>query len=532
MEHKPKNREWVKTAAIIFLSVLLVLTFFSNTINNRLLPEVSTTAVSDGTITAKVRASGTVSAVGNTEIKASGSRTIASVKVKAGQEINSGDVLFVLGQAGDTEMDAAIDARDSAYFNYRRAQVSYPTDTTAAGYYSLLAAAQALDSADTAYYNACVALAQAGVADSDVQLALDKVNNAQAALQAATANADYNRTQALAVYEQAQADLDAFMLSTNPEDDPATYDALLNAVNTAQNNYLSLLDTSPEELNAINVLNNAETAYNILMSRYDSAYYTYQQAESALVTAQNAYNQALASYNSSVAAYNQSAAVSAVSAEEAQFNLDKQQAKVDALSGEGEDSNIYATVSGIVETINVSPGDTTAKGDILCVIEVPDMGYTMSSSVTVDQARRLKVGDPAQASNYYWGKTINATVSSIKTDPKDPQGKRIITFDIEGDVTSGQELTLSVGQKSASYDVVVPKSAVMSDNNGSFVLVIVSKSSPLGNRYYAKRVDVEILAEDDSARAVSGNLGNGDFVITNSSTKINAGDQIRLADAS
>ena len=31
MEFKPKNREWVKNAAIIFLAVLLVLTFFSNT---------------------------------------------------------------------------------------------------------------------------------------------------------------------------------------------------------------------------------------------------------------------------------------------------------------------------------------------------------------------------------------------------------------------------------------------------------------------------------------------------------------------
>ena len=28
MQEKPKNREWVKNAAIIFLAVMLVLTFF------------------------------------------------------------------------------------------------------------------------------------------------------------------------------------------------------------------------------------------------------------------------------------------------------------------------------------------------------------------------------------------------------------------------------------------------------------------------------------------------------------------------
>ena len=60
METKVKRREWVKTAAIIFLSVLLVLTFFSNTIMNRSLPEVATEYVQSGSISAKIRGSGVV----------------------------------------------------------------------------------------------------------------------------------------------------------------------------------------------------------------------------------------------------------------------------------------------------------------------------------------------------------------------------------------------------------------------------------------------------------------------------------------
>ena len=38
METNVKKREWVKTVAIIFLAVMLVLTFFSNTIMNHSLP--------------------------------------------------------------------------------------------------------------------------------------------------------------------------------------------------------------------------------------------------------------------------------------------------------------------------------------------------------------------------------------------------------------------------------------------------------------------------------------------------------------
>ena len=50
MEMKVKRREWVKTAAIIFLAVLRVLTFFSNTIMNYSLPEVATQSAQSGTV--------------------------------------------------------------------------------------------------------------------------------------------------------------------------------------------------------------------------------------------------------------------------------------------------------------------------------------------------------------------------------------------------------------------------------------------------------------------------------------------------
>ena len=61
------------------------------------------------------------------------------------------------------------------------------------------------------------------------------------------------------------------------------------------------------------------------------------------------------------------------------------------------------------------------------------------------------------------------------------------------------------------------------------MLVVTSKSSPLGNRYQATRVEVQVLASDDTTSAVSG-LSNGDFVITTSNKPLEAGDMIRLPD--
>ena len=170
------------------------------------------------------------------------------------------------------------------------------------------------------------------------------------------------------------------------------------------------------------------------------------------------------------------------------------------------------------------------KDALLCTIEVPDMGHTLSFSVTNDQAQRLRVGDTATVSNYYWGNSVTATLTTIRTDPKNPQTNKVLTFDLSGDVTSGAEMTISVGQKSANYDLIVPNSAIKSDTNGKFVLAVTVKSSPLGNRYTAKRVSVEVLASDDNNSAVVADLSGGDYVITTSSAPVSSGDMVRMAD--
>lgn len=66
------KRDWVKNAIIIFLAVLLVLTFFSNTIMNYSLPEVAAQYPLSTTITTKIRGSGTVEAAPDLSCAGSG----------------------------------------------------------------------------------------------------------------------------------------------------------------------------------------------------------------------------------------------------------------------------------------------------------------------------------------------------------------------------------------------------------------------------------------------------------------------------
>ena len=85
-------------------------------------------------------------------------------------------------------------------------------------------------------------------------------------------------------------------------------------------------------------------------------------------------------------------------------------------------------------------------------------------------------------------------------------------------------------QNSVYYDYIVPNSAIHEDNQGKFILIVESKQSPLGNRYVASRVNVDVLASDESVSAISAILLGYEYVITNATKPVSAGEQVRLAE--
>ena len=279
--------------------------------------------------------------------------------------------------------------------------------------------------------------------------------------------------------------------------------------------YEAAVDAAQAELDKItNLLGGYAADYNAAKQAYEDAKKTRETLETNL--------------NNSMISNSKSAAGTSLTLQDLAYQIERAKKELEALSG-GEQNQIIAPVGGIIDAVNYTAGSTPEKDQILCTIEVPDLGYALSFSVTNEQARRLRVGDTATVTNYYWGSEITATLESIRTDPKNPQTNKLLNFTVTGDVNPGSELTLSVGSKSQNYDIVVPNSSIRTDANGSFVLAIEAKNSPLGNRYYANRVDVTVLASDDMNSAVTGDLGYGDFVVTTSSRPIKSGDMVRMA---
>ena len=540
MEVKVKNRGWVKNAAIIFLAVMLVLTFFSNTFMNHSLAEVATQSVTSGSITAKVRGTGTVESNGSYQVKAGATREIRAVMVKVGQEVNQGDVLFVLGEGPSEELDAATENLRQLQLSYQRTAVNMPSFDYSLDERNIEKAKEALANAQAAENSAKAALEQnANVPETELKAAQARLDSANQALTNARAELQTRYDAAVITRDQAQAKLQE-LLNSKPEEpeegveEDSSYQQQLAAAQAeldAANALLESLDPSvdPTVKAAQAEADAAQAELDAILNRAGPYAESYNQAVEARKAAEDELFTLEYNLNQTKIQNNKTAAAAALELQDLAQQIEKAKKELAELSG-GEDNQITANVGGIIESIAYTAGSTAVKDDILCTIQVPDMGYSLSFSVTNEQARRLRVGDSASVTNYYWGSEITATLTNIKTDPKNPQTSKLLTFDLSGDVNAGSELTISVGQKSQNYEIIIPNSAIRTDSNGSYVLTVEAKNSPLGNRYIAQRVDIEVIAADDVNSAVTGDLSYGDFVITTSNKPVQKGDQVRMAD--
>ena len=525
MEETVKKREWVKNAAIIFLSVMLVLTFFSNTFMNRTLPEVSTRQVTSGTINTKIRGNGAVTSNSTFEVTLEQSRTVDTVLVKNGQTVEAGDLLFTLKAGEGDELETAMNDLETAELNYKIALLeakkggsSTTGDAADAAYDEYKAAKSNRDNIETALKSIKSVRTEkeslevlAGGADELAEivklkeLLIDAENKLEASIEAdnkANLETDSETTTA---WKKAVEDYKLKLENLNiPGSD----------YNTLYNNYIENKKTYDSLVSKYGDL--ADSDLVSAESSVESTYKTWKEAESALSDA--------------ISDERIDDQIDALKNGQKEKELQKLREKVAELQKTSAGNEITAKVAGVINDITVTSGSIITPGTAFATIQQNDRGYSVKITVTSEQAKKVTVGDTADVGNYYWwGNEITAVLNSIQPDPQSAGKNKILVFDVSGDVDVGTNLDISIGQKSANYDAIVPNSALRNDSNGDFVLAITQKSSPLGNRYVATRVDVKILAKDDTSAAISG-LGSGEYVITTSSKPIEAGQLVRMAE--
>lgn len=680
-----KRRDWVKNAAIIFLAVMLVLTFFSNTIMNYSLPEVATQYVQRGTITAKVRGTGTVEATDPYNVVVKESRVISSVAVKQGDTVEKDQVIYYLEDAESDELKKAEDELEDLELTYMKGLfggtvspeiinkvASGNTDTFATYQAKVTDMVNRLEAAK-ARVDECQknvdALTLQSTKDTNnaaVNTKPDELNRDQATTDLTNAQDRFERERAETIANlntqiteltSQISDLEKLIsnaqlsaggstgVNPNPSASPTVapdsysvqkaaavgtlydkmkiiYDAAAadqdiatsgiipgdRKVDTFENVQatLSRTKTAFNQLQTAiyNAAGNKAESYTTLFADYNAALinvenieknnsdlnnYTNNQAsladkkaklaklqqklaevqaiaaysDGSVQDAQNRLNQANRNISEITAANSQNStawqnrladANAALKTAQAVYDMLKQEQadlaadinaeldlsktskdiqekkdEIEKLKEKSEGSAIKAPVAGTISNLAYVAGETTKPEEAAAVIQVDGKGYTVSFSVTNEQSKKVQVGDVAELQNAWYYDDAMATLAAIKPDPESNGQKKLLVFNVTGSsIQAGQSLSLSVGQRSAEYELTVPNSAIREDKNGKFILIVESKSGPISNRYIATRVDVEVLASDDNNTAISAGLYGYEYVITTSTKPVEAGKQVRL----
>ncbi len=642
-----KRREWVKTAAIIFLTIMLLLTFFSNTIMNYSLPEVSAKYVQSGSLSEQIRGTATVEAAQQYEVKYTGaSRVVQAVEVKQGDTVEKGQVLLRFEEGESPDLQQAQSDLEAKQDEYRTklldAGVDYSADELSIknlqediarlkeslggsdDYLKKLDEQKALEDKindltkrsneltkeSKAFDDELTHITEQLTAlSSDDYESLDDVYSKELSplydnvVKYKAEKEKYDKK-----VEQITKELGKEVTNEDIINKQAEIEKLQSQLSSLNQKYLDALFDDKADIISINQsisntntdlgkarselyeLYSKQTTSNLISQKLKTATNNQTTFTNSFTDAENKLNLKKIEVSKKLNAEKKSVKAKAdkknnelddVKAEIEDVKLDKTQAdadletinsieskerdlesqrlalqkkqkddlvaagkddiatealqreikrleeKVEKLKADAEGGEITAQVAGVISSMKIAAGETLESGTSVASIEMTEKGYTASFSVTLDQAKKVKVGDNADI-QYFWGGEAQARLTQIKADQSDSQKKQLV-FDITGDVTPGQSLQLVLGGKGQPYECIIPNNAIKEDSNGKFVLTVVAKSSPLGNRYIAKRADITVLASDGVNTAVTG-VAQSDFIISTSTKPINAGDQVRLVD--
>ena len=123
-----KRREIIKTLIIVFLAVMLILTFFSNTIMNKSLPEISTETVASGKLTERIRKDGVIESNQTYDVTVDSGRTIEKIHIKTGQEVKKDDILFTVTPVDSDTIETEEKSLDELKLAYETALLKEPLD--------------------------------------------------------------------------------------------------------------------------------------------------------------------------------------------------------------------------------------------------------------------------------------------------------------------------------------------------------------------------------------------------------------------
>ena len=545
------RRARVIKAMIAFVALLAVLTFFSNTIMNMTIPKVMGSYASRGNLSYSNGSRGEIVVDNQTEIKGLEGRVVDEIKVTSYDTVKKGDTILTLKPIEDDETLASKKNTLKTLERTKAYEARQPKQSTDFSAYT-----DTINSAKTTLSEAKDTLKKVqnkkNVINSNQKIIDEESVNEvslQAAVDAAAKTVEDLKTQIDKV-ETEKAPLDAKITvykETNTPD--PTEDELLNN-STPYAILVNKVKEKEEEIKKLKeLLAPAEARMKEAAADLAECQGKIEKAESEIASldtlpsegaAKNAVNSAQNALNSANKAYSNAKTEAGITADKAKDDakdrdeeIEKLKAEIAKLEEAAKITEIKAPAAGFVYNLSVAAGDSlTAKTVVGYILPEEHRECSVTFNFDTKVAQNIWAGQQLEITS---GFAQSCTVISKKPDPDNPRGKMLVKCHIDGeDSWPGEEITVNAGRGNDNYKCVVPSSAVNEDNGGQFVYAIIGSSTPLGDKYTVKRIDVTVEATDGAFSAITSAKGELDkydvMIVIRSEKPLEDGQRVRLED--
>ncbi|MBR1693034.1 MAG: hypothetical protein IJ711_09740 [Lachnospiraceae bacterium] len=182
---------------------------------------------------------------------------------------------------------------------------------------------------------------------------------------------------------------------------------------------------------------------------------------------------------------------------------------------------------GIVTELAVRTGQRTTDTAAVTMADAAS-GFAFRAQIGKEDAEHIRVGDHAVLEST--GKKLeDAEVASLQPDHDNVQMVDVTIRLPKETFTMGESVSMKIVKYSKRYPLVIPLTALHTENEKAYVLVMQEEETVLGGQYFAKRIDVEVIEKNERSAAVrEGLLTAEDKVIADSDSYVEAGARVRL----
>lgn len=317
--------------------------------------------------------------------------------------------------------------------------------------------------------------------------------------------------------------LDIGELKSGLEDEKAKYRQMQLALDKLKDG--SSLQSYENNIQiALENLEKQKKSYKDTKTLYDSG----SVSGNELKNAEAAVNNAQRDYDSAVQSKSSFISNNLRDIENAQLNLEIEGRKIDNLKNKIANGGIYtAPADGIITELNFSEGAMANSSKPLFKLAEPGQGFQLTVPVDRELAAYVKQGDTVDVDITSLGdKMVDGSISRIKESQQNGDDKELVIDIKDEELQGGENAQILISKKTGQYSALVPNSAVYTDSDGYYVLVVKKKDSPLGKESYVQRVDVTVADSDSTKTAITNGIMPMDKVVSGSTKDLSDGDRV------